>query len=84
MGSGSICLLLCICALLLLKHRQRKRNTKLPPGPKGLPLLGVTQALLDTSVKPWTRFTRWSKEHDKDQQGMITVPTLLRTNIVIK
>ena len=61
----------------------RKRKSHLPPGPKGLPIFGVTFAMLDNSVKAWTRFERWERQHGTGS-GLITVPTFARTNIVIR
>lgn len=84
MSSETLCLWLALWGFIILQCSHRRKGCKLPPGPRGLPVLGVTLELLDFSVKPWTRFTRWSRQYDHTHQGMISVPTLFRTNIVIE
>jgi hypothetical protein len=63
--------------------RQRFSWSPCPPGPKGSYILGCTAEMLDPSVKPWDRFRTWSKQYGADK-GLLSVPTLARTNIIIK
>lgn len=64
----------CIVLLLAIKIFKSllssKRNARLPPGPKGQWLLGVTKEMLDPSLKPWTRFETWSKEYGASQYSI--------------
>jgi hypothetical protein len=62
LAAGIVALILALKILQSLVASPR--NAKLPPGPKGQWLLGVTKDMLDTSVKPWTRFDAWSKEYN--------------------
>lgn len=53
------------CLLLLIYQLRRKSpsNLSLPPGPKGLPVLGN---FLDIdSRQPWTSFTQWASTHGR-------------------
>ena len=42
--------------------RQKRSKLPLPPAPKGVPILGVTGEMLDTQVKAWRKFQKWSQE----------------------
>lgn len=44
------------------------RRRKLPPGPKGSFLLGMTKEMLDPTTKPWTKFEKWAKECNAREQ----------------
>lgn len=55
---------------LFVTHR---KNARLPPGPKGSLILGVTKEMLDPSVKPWHRFDQWAKEYNARK----SLPTLV-------
>ena len=41
-----------------------KSNRKLPPGPKGYPIVGNTFQM--PKDRPWLQFTEWAKQYGKD------------------
>jgi hypothetical protein len=41
-----------------------RKNARLPPGPRGPPIIGMTREMLDGSMLPWYRFEAWSKQYD--------------------
>lgn len=43
---------------------RKSSKLRLPPSPKGLPILGVTGEMVDQSVKAWRKFQRWTDELD--------------------
>lgn len=66
-------LLICLVGYLL---RKSKAEVPLPPGPKGLPVIG---ALLDfPTSKPWETYSKWAKEY-----GPLTGLTLLGQPIIV-
>lgn len=69
-------------AILSAHLRAARLRKRLPPGPRGRWLLGMTQEMLDPSVKPWFRFEAWSKEYNA--QHLLSVPTLGLTDIIVK
>ena len=50
-----------VTLLLVLRFRSRRGYSKLPPGPKGIPILGNVFQV--PSSMPWFRYTELSKEH---------------------
>ncbi|KAH6899265.1 O-methylsterigmatocystin oxidoreductase [Coprinopsis sp. MPI-PUGE-AT-0042] len=48
-----------VLALMVLRGRRNTRGLPLPPGPRGLPLLGNVFQL--PSEKPWKAYSEWSK-----------------------
>ncbi|KIY66959.1 cytochrome P450 [Cylindrobasidium torrendii FP15055 ss-10] len=65
-------------ALFLLQHfiSARRRTNPLPPGPKGLPLLGNLNDV--PSEKPWLTFAKWGELY-----GDISSVTILGQTIVV-
>ncbi|KAF8211494.1 cytochrome P450 [Mycena galopus ATCC 62051] len=71
-----ICAVLCILLLLKRLFSPQQQVPSLPPGPKGLPLVG---AMLDMpSDKEWITFSKWS-----DTWGDICSATVLGQPIII-
>lgn len=71
-----VALLLLVCSLVhlrLFKPAWKGQGLPLPPGPRGLPLLGATLDMFDASVRPWHRFEAWSKQYGA---GSSAGPTL--------
>lgn len=60
-SSAFVPLAVLLFALLFL-YRAQSRGRKLPPGPKGLPILGN---LLQIDNRPWLRFTQWKEKYGK-------------------
>lgn len=55
------CMIVALLALLKAKRAERRTPLPLPPGPKGLPLLGN---LFDIpQERPWEVYSGWSKQY---------------------
>ena len=61
--------ILAACAVLFTIHYLQSPWRKLPPGPRGIPLLGN---VLQLRSKPWLIFTKWKQ--DFGQKSFINFP----------
>ncbi|KAJ3524602.1 hypothetical protein NM688_g8533 [Phlebia brevispora] len=74
--SSIVPLALAVLAVLVVSLR-RTRRFRLPPGPKGVPLLGN---VFDMPKKEeWLTYAKWSKEYDSD----ILYLNLVGTNVIV-
>ena len=48
-----------------VKHISRRRKGKLPPGPRGLPILGSVLDLIIKDTDTWLTFTEWHKTYGR-------------------
>lgn len=69
---GAAILVLGVALQRAFSRRDARRRKRLPPGPRGSFLLGVTSEMLDQSVKPWLRFEKWSKEYAASEWKDVT------------
>ncbi|PFH47239.1 hypothetical protein AMATHDRAFT_6962 [Amanita thiersii Skay4041] len=62
MGFSSLTEFICVIAILavILWRKASSKSLNLPPGPKGLPLIGVWNL---PSEKPWLVYEQWSKQY---------------------
>ena len=58
----------CFGVLWLLLRRDSTRTSSLPPGPKGLPIIG--NALEIPSSMPWKTFRDWAATYGKDSDQL--------------
>ncbi|KAI0294279.1 hypothetical protein B0F90DRAFT_1757912, partial [Multifurca ochricompacta] len=64
-SEGNTLLPISIIFSILLFYTARYINSpyrKLPPGPRGYPIIGN---ILDIQSKPWFRFTEWRKQYGR-------------------
>lgn len=75
-----------VSGLILYRLYTFKDNAKstlpLPPGPRGLPVLGMTAQVLAPGKKHATLFTEWEKS--MGGSGILLVPTLFRNQLIIR
>jgi hypothetical protein len=69
---------LALLSYLILKHIQQRSNGPLPPGPKGLPLLGNIRDLTPSGAIEWLH---WQKH--KEKYGPISSVSVLGQLFVI-
>lgn len=55
----------------------------LPPGPKGVPVLGMTAKVMAPGKKHASLFEDWEKQYGQGK-GILLVPTLFRQQIIIR
>lgn len=68
-----------IVALTFLRRYKTSGRGKLPPGPTGLPVLGVLHKL---SSRPWETFAQWKKEYGKSRCSYHLLLVLIRRLIL--
>lgn len=71
-----------------LTLQRRSKSCPLPPSPNVpyRPFVGLSQEMMDDSLgKPWAKFRKWRQDlPDAAQQtGLLHIPTIRQTNIVI-
>ena len=66
----------------LYTSNNAKSSLPLPPGPKGVPILGVTGQMLAPGKKHATLFSEWEKS--MGGSGILLVPTLFRNQVIIR
>lgn len=52
-----------------------RRNSKLPPGPKGWPIIG--NRLDVPKIAPWLTYKRWSEEYGNEHAILLMLNSLL-------
>jgi hypothetical protein len=67
---------------LYTSNDDAKSSLPLPPGPKGLPVLGMTAQVLAPGKKHATLFSEWEKS--MGGSGILLVPTLFRNQVIIR
>lgn len=55
----------------------------LPPGPKGIPIFGMTAKVLAPGKKHASLFEDWEKHYGQGK-GILLVPTLFRKQVIIR
>ena len=55
----------------------------LPPGPKGVPIFGMTGKVMAPGKKHATLFEEWEKKYGQGK-GILLVPTLFRKQVIIR
>ncbi|KAI1629033.1 cytochrome P450 [Exophiala viscosa] len=78
MQAGTALIVLVAFRFIWVGSKQTKKSLPLPPGPKGLPLIGNLQDLPPPGVQEWVHWT-----HHKDLYGPISSVTVMGQTIVI-
>lgn len=86
-------LLLALAAYILHARSAYQRRSKacpLPPTPPHKPFIGLSAQMMDLSTaKPWQKFDAWralttnESNQTNDHCGLLHVPTVRQTNIVV-
>lgn len=87
-SATSLSVLFVVVSLAIVLHREyvraeaRKAQLPPPPGPRGLPILGMTAQVLAPGKKHATLFHDWEKQYGG--AGILLVPTLFRKQVIIR
>ena len=95
MPSTFMLVALATCALAVLLYRRYTQaipkdanaaaiaSLPLPPGPKGVPIFGMTAKVMAPGKKHASLFEDWEKEYGQGK-GILMVPTLFRKQVIIR
>jgi hypothetical protein len=63
-------------AVAFFYYNRSKTTNPLPPGPKGIPLLGNYLAVPGPQDEPWVVFDQWSRQYGR-QQHLLTLHVIV-------